>query len=251
MKILLFGGTSEGRRLAEALSRKPVDLTICVATEYAGHLLPDKRNVLVGALAAEEMRALMAREGADLVISAVHPYAAEASANIAAAARSAALPLFRIRRDSLPLPSGALLVSGAEEAADYLRTATGNILLATGVNSLPAFTGIENHADRLYIRILPDVRSLEACLRHGLDRRHILAMQGPFSTELNVSLLRFWSISTLVTKESGDAGGFPQKAEAASITGARLVVLKRPEREPGMTPEEILRQIDSLLEEGP
>ena len=59
--------------------------------------------------------------------------------------------------------------------------------------------------------------------------RNILAMQGPFSQELNEALIRQYHIAWVVTKDGGTAGGFPEKARAAETTGAELIVLCRPE----------------------
>ena len=68
-------------------------------------------------------------------------------------------------------------------------------------------------------------------------------MQGPFTQELNEALLRQYHISTLVTKATGKAGGFWEKAAAAEAAGAALLVIGRPVHEEGMSLEEIREQI--------
>ena len=40
-KICIFGGTTEGRKLAEFLSGQPCDVMVCVATDYGQTLLPE------------------------------------------------------------------------------------------------------------------------------------------------------------------------------------------------------------------
>ena len=74
-------------------------------------------------------------------------------------------------------------------------------------------------------------------------------MQGPFSTELNVALLRQYHIATLVTKAAGAAGGFWQKVEAARQTGAALVVIGRPVHEQGLTLDQVKRQLAEWKEQ--
>ena len=69
-------------------------------------------------------------------------------------------------------------------------------------------------------------------------------MQGPFSRELNVALLREFGIGVLVTKASGVAGGFWEKVEAARECGVELVVIHRPvNEEEGCS----LEQVEQML----
>ena len=112
-------------------------------------------------------------------------------------------------------------------AAALLAQERGNILLTTGSKELGAFSAIE--PQRLYPRVLPSHESLSACEAAGIPHRNILAMQGPFSQELNEALIRQYHIAWVVTKDGGAAGGFPEKARAAETTGAELIVLCRPE----------------------
>ena len=64
------------------------------------------------------------------------------------------------------------------------------------------------------MRVLPGVESIEICHREQIPGKQIIAMQGPFGTELNEALIRQYDIGVLVTKESGQAGGFPEKIRA-------------------------------------
>ena len=62
--------------------------------------------------------------------------------------------------------------------------------------------------------------------------RNIIAMQGPFSTECNIALIRQYQIRYLVTKDGGREGGFGQKREAALRTGIPMILIDRPEDRP-------------------
>ena len=101
-------------------------------------------------------------------------------------------------------------------------------------------------ATRLYPRVLPTVAGITACEGAGIPHRNIIAMQGPFTLELNLALMQQFHIRYLVTKDGGSAGGFAEKAQAAAQSGAALVVLRRPE-ECGETAEEILQRCRELL----
>ena len=99
---------------------------------------------------------------------------------------------------------------------------------------------------RLYPRVLPTLAGITACEAAGIPHRNILAMQGPFTQELNAALLRQFRISYMVTKDGGVAGGFAEKAEAAAQCGVQLIVLRRPE-EQGESAETILQRCREIL----
>ena len=84
MKVLVFGGTTEGRELVEFLNTQPCRVTACVATEYGQTLLPEGENLTVSArpLPVGEIGALLQAERFDLVIDATHPYAVDVSSGI-------------------------------------------------------------------------------------------------------------------------------------------------------------------------
>ena len=142
----------------------------------------------------------------------------------------------------------AELLQGAALCVDathpYAVEATKNIRAAANA------AGVEYHrllrAARLYPRVLPTVAGITACEGAGIPHRNIIAMQGPFTLELNLALMQQFHIRYLVTKDGGSAGGFAEKAQAAAQSGAALVVLRRPE-ECGETAEEILQRCRELL----
>ena len=239
MNILLFGGTSEGRELAEWLSGEGFGLTLCVATEYGASLVPELPGLEVhtGRLDRSGMEQLLAGGGFDRVVDATHPYAVEATKNIRAAAARAGVKYRRLLRAPSPLPEGALVFAGAAEAARELARTEGNVLLTTGAKELGAFSPIA--PERCYPRVLPTQEGIAACEAAGVPHRNIIAMQGPFSRALNEALIQQFEIRWLVTKDGGAAGGFAEKVQAAQSTGAQLVVLRRPP-EQGQTAQEIL-----------
>ena len=239
MRVLVFGGTTEGAELARRLPRPGLEVAVSVATDYGAQLLKGLSvQVLRGRLNREEMAALMGEF--DAVIDATHPYAAEVSENIAAAAAQLGLPVHRLLRSDETGEGDWIEVPDAVQATRRLASLPGNILLTTGTKDLTAYTELEDYRERVWVRILPSQESLRQALELGYPPRHIIAMHGPFSEELNLALLRQLDIRLLVTKRSGSAGGFPEKVRAARQAGAALLVLSRPTREQGETLEEIL-----------
>ena len=237
--IVLFSGTTEGRTLSHQLASEGVPVTVCVATEYGRTEQGQAPGITVhtGRMEPAEMAALLA--GAALCVDATHPYAALVSANIRAACEEAKVPCLRLLRPASPLPAGALTAASAAEAARLLADTEGNILLTTGAKELAAFAPLGG--GRLIARVLPSHAGLSACEAAGIPAHNIVAMQGPFSRELNEAILRQFGVRYLVTKDGGEAGGFSAKAEAAAAAGAALVVIRRP-ADAGLTYQEVLEQ---------
>lgn len=245
-RLIIFAGTTEGRELAEYLSRQQVPSLVCVATEYGGSLLGEDeyRRVSSKRLDAEEMRSLFERETGPeglLVVDATHPYADIVSENIKSACRSAGAEYIRLLRPGEKAADGdAVYVSSVEEAAEFLDGTQGNILVTTGSKELAKFTAMEHYQERVFARVLSTPEVASACAKLGFAGRHLICMQGPFSEELNTAMLRQFDARWLVTKESGKAGGFGEKIRAAKAAGAKVVLIGRPlPDEEGKTPAQV------------
>lgn len=244
MRLVIFGGTTEGRELSHLLAANGAEVTVCTATAYGREEQGQAPGITVlsGRKTAEEMAVLL--RGCDLCVDATHPYAVEATKNIHAACLAAGTPYRRLLRKSSGEKTAGTLVDSAAEAAALLAGEAGNILLTTGAKELKAFSGLD--PERLYPRVLPTHESLAACEAAGIPHRNILAMQGPFSQELNEALLRQFHIAHLVTKDGGAAGGFGEKVRAAERTGIHLVVIRRPE-ETGESMEQIVKDCGEMM----
>ena len=237
MKIVLFGGTTEGRELSRRLAEAGAAVTVCVATEYGEEeqgRIPGIR-IRTGPLSPDEKRALL--KDAALCIDATHPYAKHVTVSVKAACEEAGVEYLRLLRPPCDM-EGAVIVEDAAEAAAYLLAHEGRVLLTTGAKELTAYAGLD--PERLFPRVLPSHEGLAACEALGIPHRNIIAMQGPFSQALNAALIRQVGIRYVVTKDGGAPGGFPEKLAAAKETGARLIVLRRPE-EDGLRFDEVLR----------
>lgn len=236
-KICVFAGTTEGRELVEFLSTQPVSVTACVATEYGETLLRPADNLTISSkkLPLDEIVQMFSERQFDLVIDATHPYATSITGSIEQACCATATEYLRLLRKASVVSSDAVFVPDISAAVDFLNTTEGNILLTTGSKELAKYIHIRNFTERVYARVLPMDASLEACHTAGLKPAHIIAMQGPFSEEMNSAMLRFVSAEWMVTKDGGEAGGFDAKAAAARKAGVRLVVIGRPSQRNGVS----------------
>ena len=239
--ILVFGGTAEGRMLVEWLdARNTCSIVACTATDYGASLLPDGRNVTAmhGPLSTEKKHALMREHDFCCIVDATHPFALHISESIAALARDHGIDVLRVGREQSEEGSW-IGVDSASEACAYLASTTGNILLTTGSKDLAVFAeGIPDFAQRVYARILPVPDSLEKARQLGIAPSHILAMQGPFSAQLNCALIREYDIGYLVTKQSGATGGFGEKLAAARECGVEVVAIRCPDQKAAISLEE-------------
>lgn len=255
---MIFSGTTEGRKLSELLCADGIKHHVCVATSYGSDVMAGSRYAVVhtGRMDEDEMCAFLSKEGfgpGDTVVDATHPYAGEVSNNIRRAAERAGCSLIRVKRASLmkALGSDAKNISVYDTMADFARFAGkthGNILLATGSRDLPDYckSVSEETLGRTYVRIIPSVESLESVTALGIKSSHVIAMQGPFSYELNRAVLRQYGICHMLTKDSGDEGGFTGKIRAATDLLVSCHVLRRPceeENEEGETVGEAYRRI--------
>ena len=96
---------------------------------------------------------------------------------------------------------------------------------------LATYSRKEALKDRLFVRVLPGLESLSLCEKNGICGKQIIAMQGPFSLEMNRALIRQFDIKYLVTKESGRTGGFLEKIKAAEAEGITACVIGNPEKQ--------------------
>lgn len=227
-KVLIYAGTTEGRLLAQRLSDAGVGCDVQVATEYGQLVMPELSGVCVrvGRLLPEEMRAL-AQDGYAAIVDATHPFAAEVSKNIRESTEGLSVPCFRLLRHMQPVVSGSGLHAfpDTKSCAQALSKTEGAVLLTTGSKELDTFCRSETLRSRLYVRILPSRESLALCEAAGVSGKQVIAMQGPFSKELDLALIRQYGIRFLVTKASGAHSGFAQKLAAAQEAGIGVCVI--------------------------
>lgn len=228
-KVLVFAGTTEGRELAELLADSNIKCSVCVATDYALELMNDKRlDVHCGRLTEEEMEVLMRDGSFDVVVDATHPYAQIVSQNVRQAADKESISLIRLRRSTESAEEGFVSFKTHEECSAWLSFQTGNILLTTGSKDLGSYAKNETIKNHLFVRVLTGEESIRLCTANGITGRQIIAMQGPFSAQMNECILREYSIDWMVTKISGHAGGFEEKVEAAKKAGVGVCAILPP-----------------------
>lgn len=263
LRILLFAGTTEGRVLTEKLSAFPLAVYVSTATEYGKECLESGSSagacvhegkadikVLAGRMDEPEMVRFINVQQINLVVDATHPYARVVTENIVKACGICGASYIRCLREQECIEDkerGHMVwTESVGEAVEYLKTTEGPVFISTGSKELKLYTEIADYENRCYARVLPTKEAVEVSAELGFKGSRLIAMQGPFSKELNAAMLKETGAKYFVTKESGKAGGFREKAEAAKETGAVLVVIGRP-GEAGFSVTETVRCIRKLL----
>ncbi len=247
-KILIFGGTTEGRLLAEYCVSENVPAWLSVASEYGEEILDSVANtslkILQGRMDRYQIEDFIKSQKINLVIDATHPHARLVSEEIKEACNGTDCQLYRCIRleGDNKLDDKCVMVDSIDEAVDFLASVDGVILSTTGSKELEALCRIPDYQKRLFARVLPTSKVLKKCEDLGITGNHLIAMQGPFSTEMNVLFLRQTKANWLLTKDSGLAGGFQEKILAAHETGTKVVVIRRP-KENGITLDECKKVI--------
>lgn len=229
-KIFLIAGTQDGRKLAEFLSEKNFDVTASVVSDYGRKLLETCAGVKINdkPLARDELEKILRTEGFSCLVDASHPYAKNISANAIDAAKSAQILYVRYERAEVAFAYEKIFhVDSYEAAALKARELGKNIYLTTGSRSLKVFVDMLKGCN-VTTRILPTAEVLTQCEALGLTPKQIVAMQGPFSTELNVELFKHASAEVIVTKDGGQIGGADTKLEAAKLLSLPVVMIDRP-----------------------
>ena len=249
---IVFAGTTEGYELSHFLSENKVSVLVCVATEYGSRSLEENEFLSIRAerLNKEQMQKLFAEEKPELILDATHPYAAEVTANIREACKNTDVSYVRVLRER-GVHKDAVYVENTEAAVAYLKQVPGNILLTTGSKELSAYTELPDYQERLFARVLSVQNVIETCRTLGFEGRNLIAMQGPFSKEMNVAMLQQYDCRYLVTKDSGKAGGFEEKIQAAAECGAIPVIIGRPVQEEGISVKECKRMLTDKFQLNP
>lgn len=230
--IWVIGGTKDSRDFLEKIVKSTTDIIVTTATEYGGKLL---ENLPVKTLCKKLTHSMMVdfvkENSIDKIVDLSHPYAIEVSQNAIEVSKELQIEYFRFEREEISfLPQKYIEFDNIESLVEYLEGVEGNILVTLGSNNIPHFSELKN-LKNFYFRILPKWDMVKKCEDVGVLPKNIIAMQGPFSKNMNKAMIEQYGIKYLVTKQAGDTGGEREKIEAADEMGIDVVFLTRPKIE--------------------
>lgn len=230
--ILLFGGTTEGRKAAGLLE-----------AEGRCYIYSTKRTVPAFSQATGTMRHgvldddalldLIRSEGITTIIDAAHPFAEGLHWTIGRVAGRSGVPVIRIERffsdpDGFDLNPNVCAVDDIDGALRVIRELCPRRLLAlTGVQSISRLRPWwQNHS--MKIRIHPSGYSVMGAEAEGFPLGDLIIMQPSGNQAEEETLIRAYGIDCVLTKESGNEGFLPVKISAAAACSVPVIVIRRP-----------------------
>lgn len=222
--ILILGGTTEGRHAAAVCDE--ASKLYYYSTKGESQEITCVNGVrLTGAMDEDTMSAFCQEKDIRLIVDAAHPFAENLHRTIALVSEKLKIPVARYERNYPGHSDSLIWCDTYDEAIVYLENHNINNLLAlTGVNTLPKLKKYwQSHTS--WFRILDRDESRDLVVKSGFPfERIIYYQQGEDETPLFEKL----KPEAIITKESGESGGFMQKVEAAEKLGIPVIVVKRP-----------------------
>ena len=238
--ILVFGGTTEGRKAVEVLEEGGSPYFYSTKTGEQDITLHHGQRI-DGALDEEAMRAFCQAQHIRLIVDAAHPFASQLHQTIAQVSKTLNIPAIRYERI---YPERDPEITWIDDYSQIPRDIH-SLLATTGVQSISKLKPLEAEGIRIYYRILQRESSISLALKQGASPEQLCYYEDPQAIPVEAE--------TILLKESGLSGGFPEKVEAAKSRGMRIIALKRPETLAFFTivngPYGLRRMVEKLLPE--
>ena len=238
--ILVFGGTTEGRKAVEVLEEGGNAYYYSTKTGEQDITLHHGQRI-DGALDAEAMQRFSREHGIRLIVDAAHPFASRLHQTIAQVSESLSIPTIRYERI---YPKRDPEITWIDDYSQIPRDIH-SLLATTGVQSISKLKPLEAEGIRIYYRILQRESSIALALKQGASTEQLCYYEDPQDIPVEAE--------AILLKESGLSGGFPEKVEAAKAKGMRIIALKRPQTPANFTivngPYGLRRMVEKLLPE--
>ena len=238
--VLVFGGTTEGRKTVEVLEEGGNTYYYSTKTGEQDITLHHGQRI-DGALDAEAMQMFCREHDVRLIVDAAHPFASQLHQTIAQVSESLNVPTIRYERI---YPERDLEITWLDDYSQIPRDIH-SLLATTGVQSITKLKPLEAEGIRIYYRILQRESSIALALKQGASQEQLCYFEDPQDIPVEAE--------AILLKESGLSGGFSEKVEAAKARGMRIIALKRPQTPAIFTivngPYGLRRAVEKLLPE--
>ena len=214
--ILVFGGTTEGRKAVEVLEEGGSPYFYSTKTGEQDLTLHHGQRI-DGALDAEAMQTFCRENDIRLIVDAAHPFAALLHQTIAEVSDALKIPAIRYERIFPERDACLEWLDNYEQVPQDIKT----LLATTGVQSISKLKPLETKGVKVYYRILDRESSITLAQKQGARMEQLCYFEDPKDVPVEAD--------AILLKESGLSGGFQEKVDAAKAKGMRILVLKRPE----------------------
>ena len=217
--ILVFGGTTEGRKAAEVLEEAGTPYFYSTKTGEQDLTLHNGVRI-DGAMDGEAMLTFCQEHAIQIIVDAAHPFAERLHETIVSVAETLAIPIVRYERIYPPRDPSFTWIDDYSQLSSLL-TPHSSLLATTGVQSIAKLKPLEAKGVKVMYRILPRESSIALAKKQGATDDQLCYYED--SSQIDVEA------DAILLKESGQSGGFMEKVEAARARNMRIIVLKRPE----------------------
>ena len=214
--ILVFGGTTEGRKAVEVLEEGGSPYFYSTKTGEQDLTLHHGQRI-DGALDAEAMLTFCREHDIRLMVDAAHPFAAQLHQTIAEVSDALKIPAIRYERIFPERDASLEWLDSYDQVPHDIKT----LLATTGVQSISKLKPLEAAGVKVYYRILNRESSIALAQKQGARMEQLCYFEDPKNVPVEAD--------AILLKESGLSGGFQEKVDAAKARGMRILVLKRPE----------------------
>ena len=214
--ILVFGGTTEGRKAVEMLEEGGSPYFYSTKTGEQDLTLHHGQRI-DGALDAEAMQNFCREHDIHLMVDAAHPFAVQLHQTIAEVSDALKIPAIRYERIFPERDASLEWLDSYEQVPHDIKT----LLATTGVQSISKLKPLEAAGVKVYYRILNRESSIALAQKQGATMEQLCYFEDPKNVPVDAD--------AILLKESGLSGGFQEKVDAAKAKGMRILVLKRPE----------------------
>jgi|GEM_PF-11097 len=221
--ILVFGGTTEGRKAAIAL--EDAGKTFYYSTRGSEQEIDLVHGIrTTGGMDVDDITRFCDEKGIALLIDAAHPFAENLHRNIIEAARRKQLPVIRYERQYPPRSDDMIWCDDYNDAVEKMeRHGIERLLALTGVQTIGKLKPFWAH-HLTWFRILNRASSVELALRNGFPKEYLTF----YDDEPTAATIETLHPDAIITKESGESGGFDEKVEAARKADIPVFVVCRP-----------------------
>ena len=238
--ILVFGGTTEGRKAVEVLEEGGNAYYYSTKTGEQDITLHHGQRI-DGALDAEAMQTFCGGHDIRLIIDAAHPFASQLHQTIAQVSQSLNIPTIRYERIYPKRDSEITWIDDYSQIPRDIHS----LLATTGVQSISKLKPLEAAGIKVFYRILNRESSIALAQKQGASPEQLCYYEDPQDIPVEAE--------AILLKESGLSGGFSEKVEAAKARGMRIIALKRPQTPAIFTivngPYGLRRMVEKLLPE--
>ncbi len=227
--ILLFGGTTEGKKVAKTLDWLKLRYIYSTKTR-TDFQASEFCEYVHGALDDKSLPEFINKRKIKLIVHAAHPFARHLHKTVYDVSDTMKIPVIRYERKYPERTSHPLVVycKNYAEAVNKLKNKKGALLILTGVQTLSDLKPLWENNRECYARILPRESSVALAIKQGFPKDNLILEMPTSDLKKEKMFFDKLKIKSIITKESGDSGGQETKIKAAIETGAKTAVIKRP-----------------------